>query len=384
MGAPGKTKTVNADFMHYCLKRVWMEEGASEEHADAVADALMIGLRQGKLNQGLGVYEGIDIALQAGALDINAEPELVSEGPTWAVFDGHRSSGYWTLTKMANAAIAKAKEYGMAIAFGGNHNDGGSFGSYAWLAYQEDCLALTSNNSVPMVSPLGGMSNTLSAGPWDGIAPGGDEPPVWMSTKLCEWYDADSAQAVLQGTKVLEDSVIDPDTGELGDDLAPYAVPVEGYGRVWGTTAFQNMRTPRLYMINLFAEAMQSLINPLGIITPEVSSLDDFINADDPSTLTATVGGSFYLAIDPSKFGPIEDVKAKSDRYVQAIVDSKPLPGRSNPRMPGARGWRSLLSDAETVEVLESHWEPWFTSQAGRHGFTEESLRAEWQAQLDG
>ena len=72
MGAPGKTKTVNADFMHYCLKRVWMEEGASEEHADAVADALMIGLRQGKLNQGLGVYEGIDIALQAGALDINA------------------------------------------------------------------------------------------------------------------------------------------------------------------------------------------------------------------------------------------------------------------------------------------------------------------------
>ena len=44
-----KTRTVNADFMHYCLKTVWMAEGASEEHADAVADALIIGMRQSQL-----------------------------------------------------------------------------------------------------------------------------------------------------------------------------------------------------------------------------------------------------------------------------------------------------------------------------------------------
>jgi L-2-hydroxycarboxylate dehydrogenase (NAD+) len=376
-----KTKTVNADFMHYCLKTVWMAEGASEEHANAVADALLIGLRQGKLNQGLGVYEAIDIAKQQGLLDIEAEPEVVGEGPTWVAFDGKKSSGYWTLTKMARAAIAKAKEHGIAIAFGGNHNDAGSFGSYAWLAYLEDCLALTSNNSVPMNSPLGGMGNTISVSPWDGIAPGGEEPPIWMSTKLCEWYDGDTAQAVLQGTKVKYDSVIDPETGERGDDLAPYAIPIEGYGRVFDQTAFQNLHEPRLYMMNLFGEAMQSIINPVGIITPEVSSLTDIRTATDPSTLTTSVGGSFYLCIDPSHFGPIGDVKTKSDRYVQAIVNTKPMPGKRNPRMPGARGWRSILSNAETVEVLESHWEPWFTTQAGRHGMTEESLYADWEAQ---
>ena len=381
MSSKGKTKTVNADFMHYCLKTVWMAEGASEEHADVVADALLIGMHQGKVNQGLGVYEVLDLGVRQGVLDIHAEPELVSEGPTWAVFDGHRSTGYWTLTMMANAAISKAKEYGIAIAFGGNHNDAGSFGAYAWMAYQQDCLALTSNNTVPMNSPLGGMSNTISVPPWDAIAPGGEEPPVWMSTKLCEWYDGDSAQAALQGTKVLKDSVIDPDTGELSDDLAPYAIPIEGYGRVYGSTALQNMHEPRLYMMNMFGEAMQAIINPVGIITPEVSSLDDYMNADDDSTLTTTVGGSFYLAIDPSKFGPIEDVKAKADRYAQAIVDSPPLPGRSNPRMPGAHGWRGLMADADTVEVLDSHWGPFFDTQAGRHGMTEESMRADWEAQ---
>ncbi len=55
MAAAGATKTTNADFLRYCLKRVWMAEGASEEHGDAVANALMIGIRQRKLNQGLGV-----------------------------------------------------------------------------------------------------------------------------------------------------------------------------------------------------------------------------------------------------------------------------------------------------------------------------------------
>lgn len=378
MGAQGETKKTNADFLRYCLKRCWMAEGASEEHADAVANALMIGIRQRKLNQGLGVYEAIDITKQGGDLDIKAEPTIVNEGPTWAVYDGKRSSGYFTLTRMARTAIAKAKEHGIAIVFGGNHNDAGSFGSYAWLAYEQDCLALTANNSVPMCSPLGGMGNVIQVGPLDGIAPGGDEPPVWMSTKTCEWYDGDTAQAVLQGTKVRENSVIDPDTGELGNDLAPYARPVEGYGRVYDQSCFQNLHEPRLYMINLFLEALEGIINPMGIITPEVATLTDFVNG---TAKTTSVGGSFYLCIDPSHFGPIEDVKAKSDRLAKAIQGTKSLPGGRGCRMPGTGGWKSLKSNAEEVEVLASHWDPFFKTQAGRHGWTEDSLRKDWEAQ---
>ncbi len=108
MGAKGETKKTNADFLRYCLKRVWMAEGASEEHGDAVANALMVGIRQGKLNQGLGVYEAIDVTRKIGALDIKATPTIVDEGPTWASIDGKRSSGYYTMTMAAQIAIAKA------------------------------------------------------------------------------------------------------------------------------------------------------------------------------------------------------------------------------------------------------------------------------------
>ena len=378
MGAAGETKTTNADFLRYCLKRTWMAEGASEEHGDAVANALMTGIRQGKLNQGLGVYEAIDLTNQKGLLDIKATPEIVDEGPTWAVYDGKRSTGYYTMTKIAQTAIAKAKEHGIAIVFGSNHHDAGSFGSYTWMAHEENCVAQTSNNSVPMCSPLGGMGNTIAVPPLDAIGPSGDKPPVWMSTKLCEWYDADTAQAVLQGTKVKYNSVIDPETGERGDDLAPYAVPVPGYGRVYDQTCFQALHEPRVYMLNLWNELMTAIINPRGVITPEVPSLGDIL--DDKAEGTS-VGGSYFLCIDPSKFGPLGDVLAKSDRFAQAIEDTKPLPDSRGCRMPGASGYESLKSNAEEVKVLASHWAPYFETQAGRHGWTEESLRADWEAQ---
>jgi LDH2 family malate/lactate/ureidoglycolate dehydrogenase len=313
-----------------------------------------------------------------GGLDIKAVPTVVNDGPSWAVIDGKRSSGYYTMTKVAQTAIAKAKEHGISIVFGFNHNDAGSFGSYTWLAYQEGCVAQTSNNSVPMCSPLGGMGNTIAVPPLDAIGPGGEKPPVWMSTKLCEWYDADTAQAVLQGTKVKYNSVIDPETGERGDDLAPYAVPVPGYGRVYDQTCFQALHEPRVYMLNLWNELMTAIINPRGVITPEVPSLGDIL--DDKAEGTS-VGGSYYLCIDPSKFGPLADVKAKSDRFAQAIEDTKPLPGSRGCRMPGSGGYKSLVSGAEEVKVLASHWEPFFKTQAGRHGWTEESLRADWEAQ---
>ena len=95
MGAAGETKTTNADFLRYCLKRVWMAEGASEEHGEAVANALMTGIRQGKLNQGLGVYEAIDLTKQIGALDIKAEPEIEEEVPVKEVHLSNQDKIFW-------------------------------------------------------------------------------------------------------------------------------------------------------------------------------------------------------------------------------------------------------------------------------------------------
>ena len=370
------TRTEDVRFLYFAIKRVWMAAGANEEHAHYVADAITFAHIQGKLNQGLGVYEAIDIALQMGLLDISAKPEVINEGPAWATVDGNRSTGYWCLNIMAEVAIQKARDSGIAIVFGGNHNDAGSFARYVYKAHEQDMMGIASNNTVPLAAPFGGMENRLSCPPFDAIAPSGSKPPLWTSVAMAEFYDADVSEAALQNKPLKGKWLIDPESGGLSDDVTPYAEPIEGYGRVWGCSAAGQIEAPRTYAMNLWIEAMTAIINPLGIPSTELPSVEALIDSDNPNK-TPTVGGSYFLCIDPSKFGSIESVKARSDAFVSAIQACPPRPGHSS-RLPGEAGHEALQGGNQDVAVLSHHWAPFFENIAGRYGLDEARLRAEY------
>ena len=98
------TKTENPEFLEFAIKHVAIAAGMSATHAEYIAEAIVFAHFQGKLNQGLGVYEAIDLALLNDVLDVTAVPECIDEGPAFAVFDGKGSSGYYTLNLMADKA----------------------------------------------------------------------------------------------------------------------------------------------------------------------------------------------------------------------------------------------------------------------------------------
>ena len=375
---PNTVRQESIQFLYFAIKRVWVAAGATEEHAHYVAEGICFAHKQGKLNQGLGVYEALDLPLQMGVLDIKATPEIVDEGPTWVTVDGHGSSGYWCLNIMAEKAIEKAREFGMAIAFGGNHNDAGSFSTYVKKAFDQDMFAMASNNSVPLTAPYGGMRNVLSNPPFDAMFPAGKENPIWTSVAMSEFYDADVAEAAIYKKPMKGKWLIDPVTGELSDDVTPYAKPVEGYGRIYDCTAAGQLETPRTYAINMWLEGLNSIINPLGVSPHKMPTIDDF--ATGKLDGTTAVGGSFFLCIDPSKFGPIEAVKARSDSYISAIENCPPRPGHSV-RVPGSKGYRFICEGADTVDVLDNHWDPFFVNIAGRYGLSEAQLREDFTAE---
>ena len=368
----------NVVFLEYCIKRVWMAAGASDIHARYVSDAIGFAHKQGKLNQGLGVYEAIDIALNMGLLDIKAEPEVIADGPTWATVSGNGSSGYWCLNIMADIAIEKARTHGIAIVFGGNHNDAGSFARYVYKAFEQDMMAFSSNNTVPLAAPFGGLINKLSAAPFDAIAPAGDRNPVWASVALAELYDADISEASIHNKKLKGKWLIDPESGDLTDDVTPYAKPIEGYGRVWDCSAASQIEHPRTYALNMWNEAMTSIINPLGVPSTSLPTVEEVISGtrEDKS---ATVGGSYYLCINPAVFGSIDDVKARSDAYISAIESCPPRPGHTV-RVPGSEGYKKIVEKKQIVDVLTNHWDPFFINIAGRYNLSEKILREEFDA----
>ena len=228
MKAPAMRKE-NADFLEHAYKTIWMAVGAQEEDADAVARGVSLGDRMGKLTQGVGVFEVLFLALESGNLDLKAAPELVSEGPTWALYEGNRTTGFWTMTVAMKKAIEKARQHAVAVVLARNHNDGGSFFTYTSLALEQNMFALATNNSVPLASPWGGMENRLSGAPLCAALPGGEEYPLVTDIQCVEVHDGNLSEAVLNNQRLKGKFLVDPDSGELTDDPAPYFVKFPGY-----------------------------------------------------------------------------------------------------------------------------------------------------------
>jgi LDH2 family malate/lactate/ureidoglycolate dehydrogenase len=364
------TKTEDPAFLEFAIKQVAIAAGMTGEHAQYIAEAIVFAHFQGKLNQGLGVYEAIDIALLNDVLDVAAVPECIDEGPAFAVFDGHQSSGYYTLNLMADKAIEKARNTGISIVFGGNHNDAGSFGRYVYKAYEAGLIGMASNNTVPLAAPYGGMANVLSCPPFDSIVPSKEQPPIWASLMFAEWYDAHTSEAVLTNKPLSGNWLIDPKTGELSNNVGKYARPIEGYGRVWDSSAAGQLASPRTFALNLWNEALTALVNPIGIPSHQLPTIQDF----EAGRGRPSVGGSYFIAIDPAVFGPFGEFLRKTDDFVAAVKSTPPRPGQSV-RMPGEPGFNRLQTQHTHVDVLEHHWQPFFNTIAGRYMLSEQILR---------
>ena len=76
--------------------------------------------------------------------------------------------------------------------------------------------------------------------------------------------------------------------------------------------------------MNVFTEMLSSLIVPGALTTPE---LPHGKGAWRKKWNCGSVGGSTVIVIDPSVFGPVGEVKARSDRFVRKVKSAKKRPG---------------------------------------------------------
>ena len=340
------------DFLEFCYRQVLLALGFSETHAAVVASCVSDGDRNGKLTQGMGVFEIPVLLARTGTMDLNAVPEIVDEGPTWLVIDAKRSSGQWALTKAIEAAITKARSHAIAIGFVRDFNDAGAFGTYVRMAAREGMMAIATNNSLPLVSPWGGMENVLSGAPFAAATPGGEHPPIVSDIQAIEVHDGDLSQAYFQGKRLNGPYLVDPDTGELTDDPAPYFQRMEDFGRISDCKAPSVFGTPRIYAFNLFTEMLAGVINPDARMSPEIAGPPSYWLEPRDEALT---GGACVVVIDPSHWMPAGEAGARSDRLVESVKGAKRRPGVEEIHLPGERGWRTMESGSP-VRVLPAHW----------------------------
>jgi len=148
------------------MKDVFVGVGVPPADAAVCADVLIEADKRGIDSHGIGrlkpiYYDRIKIGIQ----EVKTNAEIVREGPTTAVVDGHNGMGQVIAHKSMQMAIDKAKKYGMGMVAVRNSNHYGIAGYYATMATKNGMIGITGTNARPSVAPTFSVERKLGTNP---------------------------------------------------------------------------------------------------------------------------------------------------------------------------------------------------------------------------
>jgi len=157
---------VDFDTLEQFMKDVFVGLGVPAEDAAVCADVLITSDKRGIDSHGIGrlkpiYYDRIKIGIQ----NPGTEFEIVREGPTTAVVDGHDGMGHLIAKRSMQMAIDKAKKFGLGMVVVRNSTHYGIAGYHALMAANQGMIGLTGTNARPSIAPTFGVENMLGTNP---------------------------------------------------------------------------------------------------------------------------------------------------------------------------------------------------------------------------
>jgi L-2-hydroxycarboxylate dehydrogenase (NAD+) len=320
---PDKVYYISADVLERFMADVFKGAGVPEEDARICAEVLIASDKRGIDSHGIGrlkpvYYDRIKEGIQQPVTRF----EIVREGPTTALVDGHDGMGQVIAKKSMQMAIDKARKYGLGMVAARNSTHYGIAGYYAMMAAEAGMIGMTGTNARPSIAPTFGVENMLGTNPLTFAMPTDEQFPFVLdcATSIAQrgkvevydrlgkelppgWVIGDDGQPKTDAHQVLSDlmkgtAALTP-LGGIGEDLAGY----KGYG--YAT------------VVEILSAALQS--------GPFLKALLGLDAAGKPHPYHL---GHFFLAIQISQFTELEDFKKTTGEILRSLRASKKAPGR--------------------------------------------------------
>lgn len=288
--------------------------GVPDPDAEVCADVLISADRQGIDSHGISRLKPIYIdRIRAGQQSPVTKIELVREGPTTAVLDGHNGMGMVVAKRAMSLAIEKAKKFGMGMTVVRNSTHYGIAGYYAQMAVSEDLIGITGTNARPSIPPTFGTENMLGTNPLTFGMPT-DEPFSFMLDCATSIIQRGKVEVYARiGKKIPEGLVIDSN-GEYMTDPAEILrnltrgeaalLPIGGLEETGGYKGYGYAT-----VVEILSASLQG---------------GPFLKA-----LTGTNLGHFFIAINVSAFTDPDEFKKTTGEILRAIRASRKMPGHN-------------------------------------------------------
>ena len=255
--------------------------------------------------------------IQAGGVNPKPHIDVHQTGPATALVDGDNGMGHLVMARAAQTAIALARDVGVAWVGVRRSNHAGPAGLYAEMPVKHGMIGIyTAVASANHMAPWGGSESLLGTNPLAIGIPCGDKPPIVldMATTIVSYGTVKNY--ALHGHTMPEGWLVDRADGTpLTDPRRSHEGVLLPIGDHKGSG---------------LALALGLLAGPLNraAFGPEVV---DF-NADASSE---TNTGHFIIALDVTRFLPLEAFATDVNRHLDDLRKSERLPGAGPIRLPG-------------------------------------------------
>lgn len=299
------------------IKDAMMAVGMPDADAAKVAELMVEADLAGADAHGVFRLPQYIRRIKAGGVNPKASIKVEKTAPATAIVDGDNGMGHLVMQRAADTAIALAKDTGVAWVGARRSNHAGAAGTYAAMALPHNMIgiysAVANANHMPA---WGAAESLLSTNPIAVAVPAGEEAPVVLDIATTVVSYGTVKAYKLQGKPMPEGWMVSAKDGKPITDSAKSAegllMPIGGH-----------KGSGLALVLGLLAGVLNGAAFGREVV--------DF-NADDESECNT---GHFIIALDISRFIPLDLFRAQMDRQLRDLKATKALPGFDAIRLPG-------------------------------------------------
>jgi len=311
--------------------------GVPAVDAEICAEVLITSDKRGIDSHGIGRLKTIYYdRIRAGIQHPVTHFEIIREGPTTAVVDGHDGMGHVIARRCMDMAIDKARKLGMGMVAARNSTHYGIAGYYALMAVEAGMIGITGTNARPSVAPTFGVENMLGTNPLTFGIPTDEEFPfvIDCATSLTQrgkievyeregktipagWVIDQNGKPLTDTRRILDDFVngtaaLTP-LGGIGEETAGY----KGYG--YST------------VVEILSAALQG------------GSFLKMLMGYEAGRRVPYHLGHFFIAIDVSAFTDMKSFRKTTGDILRSLRQSKKSPGAERIYTAGEKEYLAWL-----------------------------------------
>ncbi|HHW74457.1 MAG TPA: Ldh family oxidoreductase [Firmicutes bacterium] len=313
---------IDFETMENFMVDVFKGVGVPESEARICADLLITADKWGIDSHGIGRLKTIYYdRIKEGIQFPDTNFEIVREGPTTAVVDGHHGMGHVIGKKAMELTIAKARRYGMGMVAVRNSTHFGICGYYLNMAAEAGMIGMVGSNARPSIAPTFGVENMLGTNPLTFGFPTDEDFPFML----------DCATSVTQRGKI--------EVYGRADREIPPGWVIDSSGRT---------RTDTQQILIDLVEGKAAL-TPLGGIGEEGAGYKGYGYATVVEVLSAALQGGafmkgltgfnesgkkvpyrlghFFMAVDIASFTELDAFKKSAGEILRRLRASQKAPG---------------------------------------------------------